>query len=212
MTACPACGGELFGWLQIPAIGDDAEVLLKRCESCGLGVRADASLERPETDRQPGDAAALLLGDARRVPGERAELRVPNRQSVQALLGGRYWAALQPERRLYATPASLRALAAAAQARIEVLTTPRRGRGQSWMWQTILNGLTFNPNFAQAVVSGRLHPAGLPGRLRFGVDAVVTSLAAIPVALISGPLELLAALTGRGGELVATIDLGRRAG
>ncbi len=71
------------------------------------------------------------------------------------------------------------------------------------MWQTILNALTFHENFARQIRAGTLRPAGAWGRLKFGIDAVVTALAALPVALISAPLELVSALLGRGGELVA---------
>jgi hypothetical protein len=71
------------------------------------------------------------------------------------------------------------------------------------MWQTILNGLTFHQNFARGVRAGTLRPGGAWGRLKFGIDTVVTVLAALPVALVSAPLELFAALLGRGGELVA---------
>ena len=71
------------------------------------------------------------------------------------------------------------------------------------MWQTILNAFTFHENFARDVRAGTLRPGSGRGRLRFGIDAVVTALAALPVALVSAPLELFAALLGRGGELVA---------
>ena len=71
------------------------------------------------------------------------------------------------------------------------------------MWQTILNAFTFHENFARQVRAGTLRPGGARGRLKFGIDAVVTVLAAVPVALVSAPLELVAALLGRGGELVA---------
>ena len=62
---------------------------------------------------------------------------------------------------------------------------------------------TFNENFARQVRAGILRPGGAVGRLKFGIDAVVTALLAIPVAIVSAPLALVAALAGRGGELVA---------
>ena len=126
-----------------------------------------------------------------------------NRASVQASLGGRHWAALEPKRRLYPTPQSLRPLAAAAGLEIEEVRFPRRRRGQVWMWQTIINSFTFHENFAPKVRAGILRPGNVRGRLKFGIDAVVTVVAAIPVAVVSAPLELLSALLGRGGELVA---------
>jgi hypothetical protein len=202
VTVCPACGEELFGWLQASAPGDRAKVLLKRCERCGLGLR---------DDRAPADAPTLLLGDLDLTEGT-VEVRVPNRDSVQARLGGRHWAAIDPGRRLYATPRSLRALVQAAGASIISLRTPGRGRGQTWMWQTLVNAFTLNENFARGALTGGLRPAGVAQALKFAIDAVVTVLLAVPVALVSTPLELVSALAGRGGELVAVVVIGRPPG
>jgi hypothetical protein len=197
MSACPACGEPLFGWLLVASRAQgnaNNSVVLERCERCRLGVVANLS---------PESSASALLGLARQTSDGRLELRVANRASVQASLGGSHWAALEPERRLYPTPQSFPALAASAGLEIEELSCPRRGRGQAWMWQTILNAFTFHENFAREVRSGTLRPSGGWGRVKFGIDAVVTVLAALPVAVVSAPLELFAALAGRGGELVA---------
>ncbi len=197
MSTCPACGEPLFGWLLVGSSedgGPNDSVVLERCERCRLGVAANLA---------PASSASALLGVARQIRSGRLELRVANRASVQASLGGRHWAALEPKRRLYPTPQSLPGLAAAAGLEIEELSCARRGRGQAWMWQTILNAFTFHENFARQVRAGTLRPGGARGRLKFGIDAVVTVLAAVPVALVSAPLELVAALLGRGGELVA---------
>jgi hypothetical protein len=197
MSPCPACGEPLFGWLLVES-GEDSSpndsVVLERCERCRLGVAANLA---------PANSASALLGFARQIPNGKVELRVANRASVQASLGGSHWAALEPKRRLYPTPESLPELAAAAGLEIEELSCARRGRGQAWMWQTILNAFTFHENFAREVRAGTLHPGDARSRLKFGIDTVVTVLAAVPVALVSGPLELFAALFGRGGELVA---------
>jgi hypothetical protein len=197
MSACPACGEPLFGWLLLgpdPNGNPNDSVLLERCEHCRLGVAADLAA---------ANAPPALLGLAHQVPEGRFELRVANRASVQASLGGNHWAALERQRRLYPTPQSLPPLAAAAGLEIEDLRCPRRGQGQAWMWQTILNAFTFHENFARHVRAGTLRPGSGRGRLRFGIDAIVTVIAALPVALVSAPLELFAALLGRGGELVA---------
>jgi hypothetical protein len=197
VSTCPACGEPLFGWLLLESgkRGDQSDsVVLERCERCRLGVAAELA---------PASSVSELLGSARQISDSRLELRVPNRASLQASLGGRHWAALEPERRLYPTPESLPALAAAAGLEIEELGYARRGRGQAWMWQTIVNAFTFNENFARQVRAGTLRPGGAWSSLRFGIDALVTVLAALPIALVSAPLELCAALLGRGGELVA---------
>jgi hypothetical protein len=72
------------------------------------------------------------------------------------------------------------------------------------MWQTLLNGLTFHPNFAREVRAGRLRPANARSRVKFAVDSIVTVLGAPLVALASFPLEAIAALARRGGLMVAT--------
>ena len=71
------------------------------------------------------------------------------------------------------------------------------------MWQTILNSFTFNENFAREARARRLRPGAGRGRLAFAIDTLVTVLAAPVVALVAFPLELIAALAGRGGELIA---------
>ncbi len=199
MSACPACGEPLYGWLVLGQGADvdpREEVLLQRCERCGLGVAGAPA---------PPEASALL-DCGRQVADGRIELRVPNRASIQASLGGRHWAALEPKRSLYPTPEALSRLLATAGFRVEELRFPRRGRAQGWMWQTILNGFTFTENFARRARAGSLHPSGAAERLKFAIDAVVTALAALPVLVIFAPLELLAALAGRGGELLAVVS------
>jgi hypothetical protein len=200
MSACPACGEPLYGWLVLGQGGDEdphGQALLERCERCRLGVARNLA---------PADTTSAVLGCGRQTSDGRLELRVPNRASIQASLGGRHWAALDPGRPLYPTPESLPRLAAAAGLAIEEMRSPRRGRGQAWMWQTILNALTFHENFARRARAGSLRPTSARGRLKFGVDAIVTVLTALPVALVAAPLELCAALAGRGGELVAVAE------
>jgi hypothetical protein len=71
------------------------------------------------------------------------------------------------------------------------------------MWQTLLNGLTFHPNFAREVRAGRLRAANARSKPRFVVDSIVTVLGAPLVVLISFPLEAFGALISRGGRIVA---------
>ena len=198
MSACPACGEPLYGWAVLEHGADDprGEVVVRRCELCGLAVAGAPA---------PAEAASALLDGGWRMPDGRIELRAPNRASVQASLGGPHWAALEPTRRLYPTPDALSRLMTAAGHQVEELRFPRRGRAQTWMWQTMLNGFTFTDNFARLARAGRLHPSGAGERLKFAVDAAVTALAALPVLVLSAPLELFAALLGRGGELVAVV-------
>ena len=189
---CPSCGQPLYGWLQLGTAAGPS--LLQRCENCRLGLAA--GLEEADVPRE-------LMAEARNVAGDEIELRVANRDSLQARLGGVHWAALEPGRALYPTPESLWRLAEKAGLSPVRLQSERWGRSQVWMWQTILNALTFTENFALKVRSGLLRPSGTGERLRYALDAVVTVLATPLVLVVSVPLELVAALTGRAGVLVA---------
>ncbi len=200
MSTCPACGEPLFGWLLMDSGergGSSDSIVLERCERCRLGVAAEPGPR--------GSSASALLGSARQISDGRLELRVANRASIQASLGGRHWAALEPKRRLYPTPKSLPALAAAAGLEIEELGCPpprsRPGLDVADDPQRVHLQRELRPPGPRA---GTLRPGGAVGppqvrdrRRRHGL------LAALPVAIVSAPLELFAALAGRGGELVA---------
>ncbi len=201
---CPLCGRPLYPWIALPrreaeaSVGlplsepPGAERILERCEGCGCaleqGVEIDAASEW----------AALRSGPD--------TVRMPNRASLQAAIGVQGWAAL-PEAPgdLLLTPRSLSLLAEKAGREIGALRTPPSGRAQVWMWQTLLNGLTFHPNFLRRVRAGRLRPSNARNRLAFAADSVVTALAGPLALLVSAPLELLAALFRRGGEIEATV-------
>ncbi|MDX6584303.1 MAG: hypothetical protein QOI10_3487 [Solirubrobacterales bacterium] len=202
--ACPLCGRQLYGWVALPATGEavigapvselEHERVIDRCESCGVAIERGREVDliaEWEAVCRPGE------------PGRR-RISIPNRDSVQAWLGGVGWAAVDRyPGRLIHTPASLELLAAANGQAIERGHSPLSRQAQAWMWQTMLNGLTFHANFAREVRAGRLRAATARSRLRFGVDLVVTVLAAPLVLLVSAPLELGAALARRGGELSA---------
>lgn len=190
---CPACGQPLYGWLELPTRAGPA--LLERCENCRLGLAAGLQSE---------DVRHELLTHARRRPDGGLEVRVANRDSWQARLGEGNWAALEPGRGLYPTPRSLELLAAKAGLTPVGISSPGWGRGQLWMWQTLVNAFTFEQNFAIGVRAGLIRPSGgLKERLKYGIDALVTVLATPLVLVVSVPLELIAALTGKGGVLVA---------
>lgn len=171
---------------------EDRVRVLERCEDCGVAVEAgpqeiDLEAELESLPQGPGDAVAT-----------------PNRASWQASLGGEGWAAIDERPgRLLLTPRSLALLAERTGRELADVGFTRFGPNQRRMWQTLLNGLTFHPNFAREVRAGRLAPSNARGRVSFAVDCLVTVLAAPLVVLVSVPLELIAALAHRGGELVA---------
>jgi hypothetical protein len=201
---CPLCGQPLYGWIALPpedaepsvgmplAHSEASERVIDRCESCGVAVEHGVEVD-------PADE-----WEAVQAPGGngRPAIAVPNRASLQAAIGVQGWAAIElSPGRLLLTPRSLALLAERNGARLEPLRRPLWGRGQAWMWQTLLNGLTFHPNFAREVRAGRLRPANARSRLAFALDSVVTVLGAPLIALLSIPLESIASLLRRGGEL-----------
>jgi hypothetical protein len=207
---CPLCGSPLYGWLKIPdprtsptvgqPVDDEGSRVLDRCEECGAGVFAgekqvdlDAEMRAIRTTLEDGTAVVAAA----------------NRRSWQASLGGEGWAAidLHPGR-LLLTPRALELLAERTGTELEAVEFPPLGENQAWMWQTLVNGLTFHPNFAREVRAGRLRRANARGRFTFLADSIATVLAAPFVLLASFPLELVAALSRRGGRMVAAIRSG----
>lgn len=202
---CPLCGRPLYGWLGLPPRLGEASVgmpvpdeparerVVDRCEQCGVARERGGEI----------DIAAEWRALER---SEYGAVQAPNRASLQAWIGVEGWAGFDQARgRLLLTPASLELLAERNGARIDRVRTPASWRAQRWMWLTLLNGLTFHPNFAREVRAGRLRPATGRGALRFAADLVVTVLGAPLVALVSVPLELAATLAGRGGVIVAGV-------
>jgi hypothetical protein len=197
---CPACGQPLFGWME--AAGSDPADrrlhVMDRCESCRLG------LEREDA----GEALAdLIEGIEERVAeaGE-ATLDVANGTSVQAGIGAENWSALNlPAEPYVLNPKALDLLLEHEELEISRISYPMR-RAMAAMMLTLLNLITFNRNFAAEALHGRLRPAAArPGPAAYFVDAAITALAAIPVAIISVVLEAGASLARRGGVLRATI-------
>jgi hypothetical protein len=78
---CPACGQPLLGWAVVEARdpGGGRDVVLERCESCGLGLVQGAGADMN--------------------PDERGLVAVANRRSWQAGLGASHWAAIDPAER-----------------------------------------------------------------------------------------------------------------
>lgn len=205
---CPLCGSPLYGWLTLPdpssrpTVGRPVDEAgggraLERCEDCGVGVEAAGA---------PVDLEAEAEGVTQPLQGGGTALVAPNRASWQASVGGEGWAAIDRRPgRLLLTPESLRLLGERTGREIEEVRFTLMGRNQVWMWQTLLNGLTFHPNFAREVRSGRLRPATARNRFAFYADCVATLLAAPLVAVASLPLELVAMLARKGGELVGPV-------
>lgn len=192
LTICPVCGGAAFGWLTLPdpstnpTVGRLAEVdrVIDLCEECGAGV---------EREFDSVDAAAELR--AATVEGE-----VPNRASWQAWIGGDSWSRLFGwTGHLLFTP---KAVAGIETGKADA-PKARTAAAYLAMWQTLINALTFNTNFASRVRAGELGPSkpGARGTAAFWVDAMVTVLASPLTGLAALVIESLALLFNRGGAI-----------
>ncbi len=187
---CPACGEPLFGWIdQRPGL--DGPV--RRCESCGLGVVG-----------APGDAEEALRG-LDRFRGDDQDLRIANRASFSAWVGGAGWAGLERGSRYLFTVESVRRLVAH---RDQIVKSARwsPGAGIATMWQTILNGFTLGRNVALGALGrSKSVPAEKPWQRR--LDTFVTVAVAIPALLVAVPMELAAAALRRGGTTTLKLEL-----
>ena len=190
---CPADGEPLFVWVETIGYGAREDQVIDRCENCGLVV-VRGQVPTPE------EAAQRLLSGAEQRDG-RIAFRAANAASLQAWLGAENWAALRPGGHgIEPTPRAAKLLLA--RRGLDVRRVRHlAGPGMAAMWQTLLNLLTFHRDFASEAASGRLRPGTGRGRAAFGIDVVVTLLAAIPTAFIAVLLEGGAVLARRGGVI-----------
>lgn len=210
-STCPLCRGNAFGWISLPEELTDGTVglpspvdpdalepvpgtrMIDRCDRCGTGIARGS---------EQIDLARELRAVSVHTGNGTVAIAAPNRASLQAGIGSEGWAALNGwDNRLLLTPKGLELLAENQGLKLDRVRFTLWGRSQTWMWQTLMNGLTIHANFAREVLAGRLRPANARSRLAFLADAVATVLAAPLVAVVSLPLELVAVLTRRGGEL-----------
>lgn len=186
---CPACGEPLFGWIG-SKLGLPGPV--RRCESCGLGVVGDPG----------GPDEALRELDALR---EDDSLRIVNRGSFAAALGGAGWSGLRPEARYLFTLESVRRLVAH---RDQVVKSRRwlPGASLAATWQTLLNSVTFGHNVALgALKKAPSIPAPEPWQRR--IDALASVVLALPALLIAIPLELAGGPFRRGAVYDLRLEL-----
>ncbi len=188
---CPACDAPLFVWVETTGFGPREDQVVDRCENCGLVVGRDFV---PDADAAVQEL--LSMGD-----GGGGPIRTPNADSFQAWLDADNWAALRPGRAgLVPSARSAKLLLSKGGMTVRSIRyLPAAGIAS--MWQTLLNLLTFHHNFASEAASGRLRPAPGRGRLAYAIDAVVTVLAAIPVAFLAAVFEGGAVLARRGGMM-----------
>jgi hypothetical protein len=172
-----------------PALPGEARRPIRRCESCGLGV-----VGQPEGGKE---ALAALAAT-----GTEGVIRIANRASLQAWLGGAAWVGLAPDRRyLFTVRAARHLLRAGGQELGAVRWSPLASIVA--MWQTLLNTLTFGRNVALASL-GRLPAGPAPSAWQRMLDLVISVVLALPLLALAAVLELGDRLAGRGGVLVLT--------
>lgn len=190
--ACPACGDPLFAWLG----KDGEEPAVDRCETCRLTMSKGG--RRPD---RAGSVRALRERAASMGDTESLTIAVDDAGSMQAMVGAGQWSGL--ERR--EGHANLSRDAAERILRAEGLIVTRRRRlvrrGLAMMWQTLINLVTFERDFAPRALRGEIHPDSAASRARFAIDAAISVLIAVPVAALALMLELPAAALGNGGAV-----------
>lgn len=186
---CPACGEPLFPWLELP--GDRG--LARRCEACGLGVLGEI-----------GDSG-MALTDFDLGREEDGSTSFDNRASLQASLTGGGWAGLETERSYRFTPEAIERLVAFRDQRVTGRKV-RFGRSLLGMWQSAINTFTFGHNVALGTFAKS--PEVLADRSwKRALDWFITIVLAVPVFILSLPLEGLAALTGRAGSYRTDLEV-----
>ena len=139
-------------------------------------------------------------------PGGRTIVAVPNLASLQARLGGDRWFHQDvPRHRTHFTATGLRALHERCGLRVRHESQLLVEQNPLGMWQTLLNRLTRERDFAFRLLKRDLAEADGRGRAR---DLAVTLLAGAPLVPLALALELAAGLTGRGGSVVVVAEAG----
>lgn len=179
---CPICGEPIFPWLELPGEGG----LAHRCEECGLGILG------PEGNR------AAVLADLESGDTGAGWLAYENRDSTQARLTGAGWAGLETEHPFRFTPDAIERLLASG----DRLVTERRahlGSSIPGMWQSVINTFTFGHNVALGAF-GSSRCVRAPRIWMRALDWFITAVLAVPVLILSVPLELIGTATGRCGR------------
>jgi SAM-dependent methyltransferase len=143
--------------------------------------------------------AALVRARSWLAPRGRVVVAVPNLGSLQAAIGGDRWFQWDvPRHVVHFTTAGLRTLLDRAGFRVLRLRHGFFDQNLFAMWQTLLNRVTREPNFALRLFRGELASRGPMVR-----DLAVTTLAGIPLAIGAAALEAAAVPLTRGGSVIA---------
>jgi SAM-dependent methyltransferase len=133
-------------------------------------------------------------------PGGTIVIAVPNLASWQARIGGDRWFHQDvPRHRTHLTPRGVTSLLERNGYRVERIRHLLVEQNPLGMWQTLLNRLTIERDFAFRLLKRDLGSAGRGAR---ALDMLVTAVAGPLLVPVSLAAELAAGLAGRGGSIV----------
>jgi SAM-dependent methyltransferase len=134
-------------------------------------------------------------------PGGGLVVAVPNLAGLQSRIGGDRWFHQDvPRHRTHFTPGGVAALLERTGFRLGRIRQLLVEQNPLGMWQTLLNRLTAERDFAFRLIKRDLSRVDRATRVRDLLITGLTGPVAVPVAIA---LELGAGLTGRGGSMVA---------
>ena len=147
---------------------------------------------------EPAEALRRIHGWLRRQGA--LVVAVPNLASLQARIGGDRWFHQDvPRHRIHLTPAGAAALLERTGFRVERVRHVLVEQNPLGMWQTLLNRLTRERDFAFRALKRDLGPRGGASRAGDWALTLVAGPLLVPVAV---PAELIAGLARRGGSIV----------
>jgi SAM-dependent methyltransferase len=154
--------------------------------------------------QDPGPALRRIRAWLR--PSAPLVVAVPDLASLQARIGGDRWFHQDvPRHRTHFTARGLEALLERCGYRIDRTRHVLIEQNPLGMWQTLLNRLTAERDFAFRLIKRDLGDVPASTRAR---DLAVTALAGLPLAPLAVLLELAAGLAGRGGSMVVEARAG----
>jgi SAM-dependent methyltransferase len=187
-----ACEAAASIGVEVANVGIDEAQVTAGAEDAVVVWHALEHLDRP------AEALGRIHGWLR--PGGSIVVAVPNLASLQARIGGDRWFHQDvPRHRVHLTPAGVTALLERSGFRVERVRHLLVEQNPLGMWQTLLNRLTHERDFAFRALKRDLGPGPGGSRAR---DWVVTALAGPLLAPVAVIAELAAGAGRRGGSIV----------
>ena len=203
----------------LASAGFDAHGIEPSPSACEAAARigaavANASAETAAVEARTEDAvviwhalehtddprATVALAREWLVPGGRLIVAVPDLASLQARIGGDRWFHQDvPRHRTHFTRAGLVSLLERTGLRVVRVRHLLVEQNPLGMWQTLLNRLTGERDFAFRLIKRDLDGVARPAIAR---DLLITAIAGPLLVAVAPALELGAGLAGRGGSMV----------